>query len=150
MLFSDPTGSGRSDPVQIFVQGQAVCADEPTTSPAGLEEYWSMLFFRQPSGRAFALPVVRSLTGWYYTRLLITVTRLSVAKRPAGSVELPAGALPPGSPELAGLRFAVVRGRITRAGAGDWLLVPDRVISPAGTWAQYRALARHAADRRLG
>ena len=76
--------------------------------------------------------------------------------------------------KLAGLRLAVVRGRITRTEAGDWLLAPDRLISPAGTplqtlracrtsaarylatrglvrppvpWAQYRALARHATDR---
>ena len=35
LLFSDPTASGLCDPVQIFVQGEAVCADEPTTSPAG-------------------------------------------------------------------------------------------------------------------
>jgi hypothetical protein len=252
LLFSDPTASGLSDPVQIFVQGEAVCADEPTTSPAGLEEFWSMLFFRQPSSRAYTLPVVRSLTDWYYTRLLITVTPRSVTERPAGSVALPAGALKPGSPELAqswrraaearltgarelsgypscvfaardvhggialartvaqpadggyavaaapgadlaegpasvlvhrhdeklaGLRFAVIRGRIARASAGDWLLVPDRVISPAGTplqtlrdcrasaarylaarglarpavpWPQYRALARHPADRTRG
>jgi hypothetical protein len=79
--------------------------------------------------------------------------------------------------KLAGLPFAVVRGRITRAGSADWLLVPDRVISPAGTplqtlrdcrasaarylaarglarpavpWQQYRALAKHAADRSRG
>ena len=252
LLFSDPTASGLSDPVVIFVQGHAVCPDEPTTSPAGLEEFWSMLFFRQPSSRAYTLPAIRTLTGWYYTRLLITVTPQSVAERPAGSVALPAGALPQGSPELArswrraaeagligarelagypscvlaardvnggialartvaqpagggyavaaapgsdlaegpasllvhrhddklaGLRFAVVRGRITRTGAGEWLLVPDRLISPAGTplhtlrvcrasaarylaarglarpavpWAQYRALARQAADRSRG
>jgi len=35
LLFSDPTASGLSDPVQVFVQGYAVCPDEPTTSPAG-------------------------------------------------------------------------------------------------------------------
>jgi len=101
LLFSDPTASGLSDPKQIFVQGDAVCPDEPTTSPAGLEEFWSMLFFRQPSSRAYTLPVVRSLTGWYYTRLVITVTPRSVEERPARSVALPACALPPGSPELA-------------------------------------------------
>ena len=60
-----------------------------------------MLFFRQPSSRAYTLPVVRSLTGWYYTRLVITVTPRSVEERPARSVALPACALPPGSPELA-------------------------------------------------
>jgi len=210
-----------------------------------------MLFFRQPSSRAYTLPVVRSLTGWYYTRLLITVTPRSVTERPAGSVALPAARLRRARPssrswrraveagltgarelsgypscvfaardvdggialartaaqpadrgyavaaapgadlaegpasvlvhrhdeKLAGLRFAVIRGRITRATAGDWLLVPDRVISPAGAplqtlrdcrasaarylaarelarpavpWQQYRALARRPADRTRG
>jgi hypothetical protein len=78
--------------------------------------------------------------------------------------------------KLAGMSFALVRGRIAQAGTGtDRLFTPDRVVNPAGNpvralrdvrataarylrtrslprpavpWAQYRALARRPADRR--
>ena len=101
LLFSDPTGSGHSSPAQIFIRGTAVCPPELTTSPAGLEEFWSMLFWRQPSSRAYTLPGIRLLTDWYYIRMLITVTPQSVTERPAGSATRSAQALSPGSPELA-------------------------------------------------
>ena len=101
LLFSDPTGSGQDSPAQIFIRGTAVCPPELVTSPAGLEEYWSMLFWRQPSSRAYTLPGIRLLTDWYYIRMLITVTPQSVTERPAGSATRPGQALPPGSPELA-------------------------------------------------
>jgi hypothetical protein len=89
LLFSDPTGSGLTAPSQVFVSGTARCS-ELTTSPEGLEEYWSMLYFRQPSSRSYTWPGVRSLMDWYYMRLLITVTPERVAERPAGSVARPA------------------------------------------------------------
>ena len=100
LLFSDPTGSGLSAPAQIFIAGNAQCS-ELTTSPAGLEDYWSMLYRRQPSSRAYTLPGVRSLMDWYYMRLLITVTPERVLERPSGSATRPTAALPTGSPELA-------------------------------------------------
>lgn len=100
LLFSDPTGSGLSNPPQLFIRGTAVCG-ELTTSPAGLEEYWSMLYWRQPSSRSYPRPVIRSVMDWYYMRLPITVTPEHVAQSPAGSATRPEGALPPGSPELA-------------------------------------------------
>jgi Pyridoxamine 5'-phosphate oxidase len=251
LLFSDPTGSGLDAPVQISIGGGAVCSEIPTTSLAGLEEYWSMLFWRQPSSRSYTLPGIRSLMDWYYMRLLITVTPERIEERPPDSAARPATALPPESPELAeswrraaqaelpgarelvghptavlaardadggialvrtvpqpvdggyavagppgrelaegpasllvhrhneklaAMRFALVRGRIKRNGA-DWLLIPDRVISPtdnplrtlrnarasaarylqrrslprpAVPWAEYRALARRPADRGRG
>ena len=61
LLFSDPTGSGHSNPAQIFIRGIADCPPELTTSPAALEESWSMLFWRQPSSRAYTLPGIRLL-----------------------------------------------------------------------------------------
>jgi hypothetical protein len=100
LLFSDPTGSGLGDPVQLFIRGSAVCG-ELTTSPAGVEEYWSMLYWRQPSSRSYTLPVIRSVMDWYYLRLPITVTPEQVTESPAGTVARPAAALPAGSPELA-------------------------------------------------
>jgi hypothetical protein len=100
LLFSDPTGSGLSAPAQIFIGGTAQCS-ELTVSPEGLEEYWLMLLRRQPSGRSYSLPGIRSLTDWYYMRLLITVTPERVLERPSGSAARSAEALPTGSPELA-------------------------------------------------
>jgi Pyridoxamine 5'-phosphate oxidase len=100
LLFSDPTASGLSAPAQIFIDGTAQCS-ELTTSPAGVEEYWSMLFRRQPSSRGYVLPGFRSLMDWYYMRLQITVTPEHALERPYGSAARPAEALPAGSPELA-------------------------------------------------
>jgi hypothetical protein len=126
LLFSDPTGSGISAPVQIFSSGTGQCS-ELTTSPAGLEEYWSMLFRRQPSSRGYTLPGVRSLMDWYYMRLLITVMPEQALERPPGSAARPAQVLPagilaaawrqarhaglPGARELAGHASAVLAAR---------------------------------------
>jgi hypothetical protein len=102
LLFSEPTGSGLDDPPQIFIHGTAVCSAELTTSPEGLEDYWSMLYKRQPSSRAYTLPGLRSLMDWYYMRLLITVTPAHAEERPSSTaVALPPDGLTAGSPELA-------------------------------------------------
>ena len=115
LLFSDPTGSGLSNPPQLFIRGTAVCG-ELTTSPAGLEEYWSMLYWRQPSSRSYPRPVIRSVMDWYYMRLPITVTPEYVAQSPAGTATRPEGALPPGSPELAEAWQRSVRAGVPGAG----------------------------------
>jgi hypothetical protein len=102
LLFSDPTGSGLADPPQLFIHGTAECASELTTSPEGLEDYWLMLYERQPSSRSYTLPGLRSLTDWYYMRLLITVTPAHAEERPASTaVALPSDGLTPGSAGLA-------------------------------------------------
>jgi hypothetical protein len=83
LLFSDPTGSGLDRPDQVLVRGTATCPDEIVTDPAGLEAYWTMLFTRQPSSRAYLKPPTTWLMDWYYMRLLITVTPDSEIRRPA-------------------------------------------------------------------
>ncbi|MFJ3772756.1 pyridoxamine 5'-phosphate oxidase family protein [Streptomyces sp. NPDC090075] len=95
LLFSDPTGSGREEPPQIFVGGRAECPDEIMTGPQGAEDYWRMLFTRQPHSRSYLAPPMRLLMDWYYLRLLITVTPEQVVVRP----QLPAA---PGTPAPAG------------------------------------------------
>lgn len=82
LLFSDPTGSGRTAPPQIFVGGHAECPDEIMTGPQGAEEYWRMLFERQPHSRSYLSAPMRPLMDWYYLRLLITVTPRQVVVRP--------------------------------------------------------------------
>jgi hypothetical protein len=130
LLFSDPTGSGLSTPAQIFIGGTARCS-ELTTSPAGLEEYWSMLFRRQPSSRGYTRPGVRSLMDWYYMRLLLTVTPRHVLQLPWGSVTRPADRLPPGSPELAQAWRQAERAGLP--GARELAGYPSAVFAARGT-----------------
>lgn len=86
LLFSDPTGSGLADAPQILIQGTAVCPDEVVASPVGDEAYWSMLFERQPSSRAYLKPPMHWLMDWYYLRLLITVTPTSIVHLPTEAI----------------------------------------------------------------
>ncbi|RPE46501.1 pyridoxamine 5'-phosphate oxidase [Streptomyces sp. Ag109_O5-1] len=98
LLFSDPTGSGRTDPPQIFVGGHAECPDEIMTGPEGAEDYWRMLFERQPHSRSYLTAPMRPLMDWYYLRLLITVTPQQVVVRPP----LPASGTPAPASDLVG------------------------------------------------
>lgn len=82
LLLSDPTGSGLDHAPQIFVSGRADCPDEIMTGPEGAEDYWRMLFERQPHSRSYLAPGIRRLMEWYYLRLLITVTPQQVLVRP--------------------------------------------------------------------
>lgn len=83
LLFSDPTGSGRTDLPQVLVQGNAHCPDEIRTSPRGLETYWRELWRRQPASSAYgSTPLDRWLMDFYYMRLVITVDPVSVSTRP--------------------------------------------------------------------
>jgi len=83
LLFSDPTGSGRTDLPQVLVQGTATCPEDIHTSPAGMERYWSQLADRQPSSRSYASSAIsRALFDFYYMRLVITVTPEAVTLAP--------------------------------------------------------------------
>jgi hypothetical protein len=82
LLFSDPTGSGRIDTPQVFVSGTATCPDEIRTGPDEAEDYWRMLFERQPHSRNYLRAPGRWLMDWYYLRLFITVTPTQVEVRP--------------------------------------------------------------------
>ncbi|QMU77993.1 pyridoxamine 5'-phosphate oxidase [Streptacidiphilus sp. PB12-B1b] len=82
LLFSDPTGSGLEHAPQVFVSGTAVCPDEILAGPEGAEEYWRMLFERQPHSRAYVAAPGRWFMSWYYLRLLITIEPDRVGVRP--------------------------------------------------------------------
>ncbi|MBK3580094.1 pyridoxamine 5'-phosphate oxidase family protein [Streptomyces sp. MBT65] len=115
LLFSDPTGSGLDHAPQIFVGGRAECPDEIMTGPQGAEDYWRMLFERQPHSRAYVTAPLRRLMDWYYLRLLITVTPDQLVVRPP----LPTSAPPdvkgthplPGAAQLARFSSAVLAAR---------------------------------------
>ncbi len=115
LLFSDPTGSGLAHAPQIFVGGRAECPDEIMTGPQGAEDYWRMLFERQPHSRAYVSAPLRRLMDWYYLRLLITVTPDQLVVRPPLPPSAPRDpegptALP-GSAQLAGFPSAVLAAR---------------------------------------
>ncbi|MET0865356.1 MAG: pyridoxamine 5'-phosphate oxidase family protein [Nakamurella sp.] len=89
MLFSDATASGLTDPPQILIQGTATCPDEIVTDAGTLPEYWMQLMRRQPSSKMISSLVGRRLMGFYYLRLIITVTPTTVSSRPAVRPEAP-------------------------------------------------------------
>jgi hypothetical protein len=75
LLFSDPTGTGRTDLPHVLVRGTARCPARIETGTAGLEQYWRKLAIRQPASKSYGRTVVgRRLFDWYYMRLVITVT----------------------------------------------------------------------------
>lgn len=139
MLFSDPTGSGRADPPQVFVYGTAVCPEEIRTGPEGAEDYWRMLFERQPHSRGYLRPPMRWLMDWYYFRLFITVTPERVSVRPPladlAPPEPAEAAEPvalPGADVLAGFPSAVLG---ARDASGAPRLMRTRVTATAGGFA---------------
>ena len=96
LLFSDPTGTGRTDLPQVLVQGTARCPDVIQTSPVGLEPYWRQLWRHQPGSAGYgASPLDRWIFDFYYMRLVMTVTPRSVSTRPPLVRTAPPAALRP-------------------------------------------------------
>ncbi|MFF3940490.1 pyridoxamine 5'-phosphate oxidase family protein [Streptomyces phaeofaciens] len=166
LLFSEPTGSGLAHAPQIFVGGRAVCPDVVMTGPEGAEDYWRMLFERQPHSRAYLSAPMRRLMDWYYLRLLITVTPEQVAVRgpsadlaapPSPAVGSADGSALPGTEQLARYPSAVLaardasgapvlaRTRPVPAGDGFALAVPADCPVAAGP----ASLLVHEHDERL-
>ncbi|SEF16762.1 pyridoxamine 5'-phosphate oxidase family protein [Streptomyces sp. Ag109_O5-10] len=131
LLFSDPTGSGLEQPPQIFVGGRAECPDEIMTGPQGAEDYWRMLFERQPHSRSYVTAPMRLVMDWYYLRLLITVTPQQVVVRsplpPSGTPAAPPGERV-GAAQLARFPTAVLA---ARDASGAPVLARTRPV-PAG------------------
>jgi len=76
LLFSNPTGSGLSDPPAVLVQGTATASGEIYTDFQGeLNEFAQVAFRRQPAAELYSgNPLTRYLFDWYYMRLVIHVT----------------------------------------------------------------------------
>ncbi|MHB9858622.1 pyridoxamine 5'-phosphate oxidase family protein [Streptomyces sp. YIM S03343] len=164
LLFSDPTGSGLTDPPHIFVGGRAESPDDIMTGPQGAEDYWRMLFERQPHSRSYLMRPMRRLMDWYYLRLLITVTAEQVMVRPAAPPPAPqtvatpdAGTALPGAAQLAPYPTAVLaardasgapvtaRVRPVPTDAGFAVRVPDDCAATPGP----ASLLVHRHDERL-
>ncbi|MFF4058333.1 pyridoxamine 5'-phosphate oxidase family protein [Streptomyces sp. NPDC001668] len=106
LLFSDPTGSGLTDPPHLFVGGRAECPDDIRTGPQDLEDYWRMLFERQPHSRAYLSRPMRRLMDWYYLRLVITVTPEQLTVRSTARPPLPEAPAAPAPQPLGADRLA--------------------------------------------
>jgi hypothetical protein len=86
MLFSDPTGSGLTAPPTVLVQGDAVLRDEVVTDPAEWEALCAKVMRFQPQSRMHhKFGLIRRLMDWYYMRLLVTVTPLTITWWPDGN-----------------------------------------------------------------
>ncbi|MFE3030306.1 pyridoxamine 5'-phosphate oxidase family protein [Streptomyces canus] len=133
LLFSDPTGSGLTDAPQLFVGGRAECPDDIRTGPQDLEDYWRMLFERQPHSRAYLSRPMRRLMDWYYLRLVITVTPEQLIVRsatPPPRPEAPTPWVPPlGADRLARYDTAVLA---ARDASGAPVLARTRPVPTAG------------------
>jgi hypothetical protein len=82
--FSDPTASGLTGAPRVLVQGEARVSEEIVTSPAGIEEWWTRVYERQPVNRNYGRnALTRRAMDWYYMRLVITVTPTAVHTGPA-------------------------------------------------------------------
>lgn len=75
LLFSDPTGSGLTDPPTVLVQGTATVPDEIVVLNADMETFWRELYQRQPVGKNYHKnALVRKLMSWYFIRWCIYIT----------------------------------------------------------------------------
>jgi hypothetical protein len=72
LLFSDPTGAGLDDRIQVLVQGTAHVNDQDLN--ANRERYWRESWDKLPGARDAHPPkLIRGLFGWYYTRIYVEV-----------------------------------------------------------------------------
>lgn len=77
LLFSDPTGSGVSQPGAVLVQGDATAEDRIVTEVStdrDLAALWETLAVRQPAGAFWSTWLGKRLMWPYYLRILIYVT----------------------------------------------------------------------------
>ena len=85
ILYSDPTGSGLTNPPAVLVQGDATAPDEVVTWNEDLRQLWSILAVRQPSSNIYATSRLgRALMGWYYLRLLLVIVPRRICWWPEG------------------------------------------------------------------
>lgn len=96
LLFSDPTGSGLTNPPTVLVQGEAAVSDNLITTFSDMEPELCELLktqalkmvLRQPAMKLYVNnPISRFLMDWYFMRLIITVTPERVQWWKAGEYE---------------------------------------------------------------
>ena len=93
LLYSDPTGSGLTDPPAVLIQGRAT-APHTVAPPDEIPDYWRGIFSKYPwVARELKSEQFRRTMDWFYWRLPIYVTpeRVCVLRRSevGGAVEPP-------------------------------------------------------------
>lgn len=82
LLFSEPKGSGVSQPGAVLIQGDATSEDrivaDPLSPPELADYFVENIFARQPAGKTMSSWMGRLMMPAYYMRLLIYVTPTSV------------------------------------------------------------------------
>jgi Pyridoxamine 5'-phosphate oxidase len=154
LLYSDPTGSGLTDPPAVLVQGHAT-APHPVASPDEVPDYWRGILTKFPwVVQELESEQFRSTMDWFYWRIPIYVTPERVRVLPrcevGGATEPP---LPqPSAPLAARVRDALeryptgvltgrddhgwpyaVRGTVTAATDGNSYLVKPVESVPGGS-----------------
>lgn len=85
ILYSNPTGSGLTDPPAVLVQGDATVAGEIALWDEDLRELWKTLAMRQPAANVYASNwPMRKIMDFYYMRLKIAVVPRRICWWPEG------------------------------------------------------------------
>ena len=88
LLFSDPTGSGLTNPPIVLVQGSAMVSDEIVVLNEDMKRFWRELYQRQPSSRIYSSNALsRKLMSWYFIRWCISITPHSIHWYPEGNIQ---------------------------------------------------------------
>ena len=77
LLFSEPTGSGVTEPGAVLIQGDAIAEDRVVSDMMADPELAALMetvFARQPAGAFMSSWLGRRLFPFYYVRILIHVT----------------------------------------------------------------------------
>jgi hypothetical protein len=95
LLFSNPTGSGLTNPPSVLIQGDATAVDKIMVSfneVDGLREYWrDTILRRQPGSMMFSdSAIMRTMMDYYYMRILICVVPRAVYWWPESDFSKPA------------------------------------------------------------
>jgi hypothetical protein len=95
LLFSNPTGSGLTQPPAVLIQGDAKAPDNLVVSvdaASGLRDYWhDSIFSRQPGSYQFTSnALMRSMMDWLYMRIIITIVPRAVYWWAGGDFSQPA------------------------------------------------------------
>ncbi|MCL4448532.1 MAG: pyridoxamine 5'-phosphate oxidase family protein [Actinobacteria bacterium] len=74
LFFSDPTAAGLYNPPFVLVEGSAKVDDAIQSDTVGLEQYWKLLYKRQPVSKLWSTLPFQPFMDWYYMRLVIHVS----------------------------------------------------------------------------
>lgn len=86
LSYSEPTGSGLSNPPRVLVQGRATVGDEVKTDVMEFDDFWvEKVMGPQPASKMFSSnPLMRWYMDVYYMRVYITVDPVRICWWPEG------------------------------------------------------------------